>query len=116
MLVSTSVPLPSGMLPLVDDGTPLGRSPLGLLGVQVEDDAAFRARVARGMPARIRLIGGDPVELAHATGGSPEVAVWAGEVTGAGRIELLPFLREQSVSITAHRYGIPDREINALVL
>ena len=116
MLVSTSVPLPSGMLPLVDDGTPLGRSPLGLLGVQVEDDAAFRARVARGMPARIRLIGGDPVDLAHATGGSPEVAVWAGEVTGAGRIELLPFLREQSVSITAHRYGIPDREINALVL
>lgn len=116
MLVSTSVPLPSGMLPLVDDGTPLGRSPVGLLGVQVEDDAAFRARVARGLPARIRLIGGDATELAHATGGSPGVAIWAGDVTGAGRIELLPFLREQAVSITAHRYGIPDREIAALHL
>jgi NAD-dependent aldehyde dehydrogenases len=116
MLVSTSVPLPSGMLPYVDDGTPLGRSPLGLLGVQVEDDEAFRARVARGLPARIRLIGGDAEALAHATGGSPDVAVWSGAVTGAGRIELLPFLREQSVTITAHRYGIPDRDIAALVL
>jgi RHH-type proline utilization regulon transcriptional repressor/proline dehydrogenase/delta 1-pyrroline-5-carboxylate dehydrogenase len=29
-------------------------------------------------------------------------------VTTAGRIELLPFLREQSVTITAHRFGNPD--------
>jgi RHH-type proline utilization regulon transcriptional repressor/proline dehydrogenase/delta 1-pyrroline-5-carboxylate dehydrogenase len=116
LLVSSSVPLPSGLLPYVDDGTPLGRSLLGILGVQVEDDEAFRARVARGMPARIRLIGGDAVALAHATGGSPDVAVWAGAVTGAGRIELLPFLREQSVTVTAHRYGIPDRDIAALVI
>jgi len=114
MLVSTAVPLPSGMLPLVDDGTPLGRSPIGLLGVQVEDDAAFRARVARGLPARIRLLGGDASALAHATG--IDVAVWAGPVTESGRIELLPFLREQTVTITAHRYGIPDREIAALRL
>jgi RHH-type transcriptional regulator, proline utilization regulon repressor / proline dehydrogenase / delta 1-pyrroline-5-carboxylate dehydrogenase len=116
MLVSSSVPLPSGLLPYIDDGTPLGRSLLGILGVQVEDDEAFRARVARGMPARIRLIGGDPVALAHATGGSPDVAVWSGAVTGAGRVELLPFLREQSVTVTAHRYGIPDRDIAALVI
>jgi RHH-type proline utilization regulon transcriptional repressor/proline dehydrogenase/delta 1-pyrroline-5-carboxylate dehydrogenase len=29
-------------------------------------------------------------------------------VTTAGRLELLPFLREQSVTITAHRFGNPD--------
>lgn len=116
MLVSTAAPLPSGMLPYIDDGTPLGRSLLGILGVKVEDDEAFRARVARGLPSRIRLIGGDAVALAHATGGSPDVAVWSGAVTGAGRIELLPFLREQSVTVTAHRYGIPDRDIAALVI
>ena len=30
-------------------------------------------------------------------------------MTTSGRIELLPFLREQSVSVTAHRFGNPDR-------
>jgi RHH-type proline utilization regulon transcriptional repressor/proline dehydrogenase/delta 1-pyrroline-5-carboxylate dehydrogenase len=30
-------------------------------------------------------------------------------VTEAGRLELLPFLREQAVSITAHRFGTPIR-------
>ena len=29
-------------------------------------------------------------------------------VTGAGRVELLPFLHEQAISITAHRFGTPD--------
>ena len=32
----------------------------------------------------------------------------------AGRVELLPFLREQAVSITAHRFGNPDRGMIAL--
>jgi RHH-type proline utilization regulon transcriptional repressor/proline dehydrogenase/delta 1-pyrroline-5-carboxylate dehydrogenase len=116
LLVSTATPLPAALLPLVDDGTPLGRSPLGILGVKVESDAAFLVRAAKGLPARIRLIGGDRVALATALGGSPDVAVWAGAVTGAGRIELLPFLREQSVSITAHRFGTPDRDFGALVV
>lgn len=116
MLVSSAVPLPSGMLPLVDDGTPLGRSPIGLLGTQVESDEAFRARVARALPARIRLIGGDESALAHATGGSLDVAVWSGPVTIAGRLELLPFVREQSVTMPAHRHGIPDREVAAIHL
>ena len=26
-------------------------------------------------------------------------------ITGAGRLEMLPFLREQAVSITCHRFG-----------
>jgi len=41
-------------------------------------------------------------------GDEPDVAVYAGEVTRAGRIELLPFLREQAVSITNHRFGNPS--------
>lgn len=114
MLVSTATPLPAGLLPYVDDGTPLGRSLLGILGVTVESDAAFQARVARGLPARIRLVGGSVSELRAATGGSVDVAVWGGPVTGAGRIELLPFLKEQSVSISAHRFGVPDRDLATL--
>lgn len=116
LLISTAAPLPAGLLPLVDDGTPLGRSPLGILGVKVETDAAFLVRSAEGLPARIRLVGGDASALATALRGSPDVAVWAGPVTGAGRIEMLPFLREQAVSITAHRFGNPDRDFSALVV
>jgi RHH-type proline utilization regulon transcriptional repressor/proline dehydrogenase/delta 1-pyrroline-5-carboxylate dehydrogenase len=84
--------------------------------VKVESDAEFLVRSAQGQPARIRLIGGDPLTLATALGGSPDVAVWSGAVTGAGRIEMLPFLREQAVSITAHRFGTPDRDFGALVV
>ena len=39
----------------------------------------------------------------------PDVAVYFAPVTEAGRIEMLPFLREQAVSITAHRFGNPNR-------
>jgi RHH-type proline utilization regulon transcriptional repressor/proline dehydrogenase/delta 1-pyrroline-5-carboxylate dehydrogenase len=80
----------------------------------VESDAAFAARAARELPARVRLVGGDPAALAAALGGSPDVAVYGGRVTAAGRIELLPFLREQAVSITAHRFGTPDRAMIGL--
>ncbi|PZQ89075.1 MAG: 1-pyrroline-5-carboxylate dehydrogenase [Leifsonia xyli] len=82
----------------------------------VESDEAFAARAARELPERIRLLGGDAAALAVALGGSPEVAVHAGAVTAAGRIELLPFLREQSVTITTHRFGLPDRAMLALPL
>lgn len=116
LLISTATPLPSGLLPFVDDGTPLGRSLLNILGVKVESDEAFRVRAAKGLPARIRLVGADLATLHAALDGSPDTAVWAGAVTGAGRLELLPFLREQSVSITAHRFGNPDRDLASLVI
>lgn len=60
-------------------------------------------RAYRGL--RIRLVGGDPTALARAVQGSPDVTIVSGEVTEEGRVELLTFVREQSVSITAHRYG-----------
>ena len=36
------------------------------------------------------------------------MAIYSSPVTTEGRIELLPFLREQAISITAHRFGNPD--------
>jgi RHH-type proline utilization regulon transcriptional repressor/proline dehydrogenase/delta 1-pyrroline-5-carboxylate dehydrogenase len=48
------------------------------------------------------------VALAETVGGDPALTVYAGEVTTAGRIELLPFLREQAVSIEAFGFGRPD--------
>ncbi len=104
--LSSAVPLPAGLRALADR--------LGVVAVRVESDAAFSARVAADPPARIRLVGGDAAALAEALGGSPDVAVWSGAVTAAGRIEMLPFLLEQAVSITAHRFGDPAPEFAEL--
>ncbi len=65
-------------------------------------------------PTRARLVGGAESvaalhrALAERIDGDPDLAVYDSEVTTAGRLELLPFLREQSVTITAHRFGNPD--------
>jgi RHH-type proline utilization regulon transcriptional repressor/proline dehydrogenase/delta 1-pyrroline-5-carboxylate dehydrogenase len=58
---------------------------------------------------RVRLLGGSVERFAEDTAGSPAVALYAGEPTRAGEVELLPFLREQAVSIAAHRFGTPRR-------
>ena len=68
---------------------------------------AERAAELAGRSGRIRLIGGSAAEVALHTGGAPAVAIYAGEVVSAGRVEMLTFLREQAVSITAHRFGTP---------
>ncbi|MGN7966133.1 proline dehydrogenase family protein [Microbacterium sp. 22179] len=74
-----------------------------------DGEGVFTARAAR-----IRLIGSRPAvaaahaALARAVDGDPDLAVYDGEVTSAGRIELLPFVHEQAISITAHRFGNPD--------
>ena len=87
----------------------------------VEDDAAWLASAGRLAAApklavpRIRLIGGDSVALAEATGGRPDLAVYTHPVTEAGRVELLPFLHEQAVSITAHRFGTANHLSDALI-
>ena len=92
--------------------------------VAVESDADWVERMSRpagndeaeasARASRVRLVGTrDAVAalhraLAEATGGDPDLAVYDGEVTSAGRIELLPFVHEQAISITAHRFGNPD--------
>lgn len=62
--------------------------------------------------SRIRLIAED-LEAAttaayEAAEGAPIVAIYSQPVTSAGRVEMLPFVHEQAVSITAHRFGTPD--------
>ncbi|MDY7542006.1 bifunctional proline dehydrogenase/L-glutamate gamma-semialdehyde dehydrogenase [Cryobacterium sp. 5B3] len=107
--VSSAVPMP----PIVRGALAEREIP-----VTVESDAEWLARAAAGgiTTSRVRLIGGGPLtgatdaaaQLAHALRGSPDVAVYAHPVTQAGRVELLPFLREQAISITAHRFGNPS--------
>ncbi|MDC4232589.1 bifunctional proline dehydrogenase/L-glutamate gamma-semialdehyde dehydrogenase [Actinomyces sp. B33] len=78
------------------------------VGVRVEDSAAFEARLSRmkpGLDERIRVVGADGDAVRRAVGGSIDVAVWDGPVTDCGRIESLPFVHEQAVSMTNHRFG-----------
>jgi RHH-type transcriptional regulator, proline utilization regulon repressor / proline dehydrogenase / delta 1-pyrroline-5-carboxylate dehydrogenase len=82
---------------------------------QSHSDAAFASAVASGPSTRVRLIGGDVSALYTAIGGRPDVAVYGEPVTEAGRIEILPFVREQAVSITAHRFGTPNHLTDALI-
>ncbi len=81
----------------------------------VQTDAAWLTRAPQ-LTGRVRLVGGDPLALATAVGGNPDVAIYSAPVTTEGRVELLPFLREQSVSITAHRFGNPDRAMAGLTV
>jgi RHH-type proline utilization regulon transcriptional repressor/proline dehydrogenase/delta 1-pyrroline-5-carboxylate dehydrogenase len=112
LTVSTGVELPAQLRAVLT----------GLdIAVTAEDDAAWLASAGRLAAAgklsgaRIRLIGGSAAALAEATGGRPDLAIYAHEVTEAGRIEMLPFLHEQAVSITAHRFGTPNHLSDSLI-
>ncbi|CAN5543013.1 bifunctional proline dehydrogenase/L-glutamate gamma-semialdehyde dehydrogenase [soil metagenome] len=106
LTISSALPVAAGLVRLFGSAQP----PLAVESVVVETDARWHARLQSGeaRPGRIRLLGGDRLELAAVLGGDPDVAIYAGAVTTSGRIELLPFLHEQAISITAHRFGNPD--------
>ncbi|KJL36767.1 bifunctional proline dehydrogenase/L-glutamate gamma-semialdehyde dehydrogenase [Microbacterium azadirachtae] len=79
--------------------------------VATEDAAAWAAHAQRlaARDGRVRLIGAAAAETAAAVNGSPSLALYANPVVAAGRVEILTFLREQAVSVTAHRFGTPHR-------
>ncbi len=110
LTISSALPLPVALVQSFEAAAPSAR----VLSITIESDAGWLARMREVRAARVRLIGGDPLALAGAVRGNPDVAVWSGPVTTAGRIELLPFLREQAVSITAHRFGNPDHAMSTL--
>jgi RHH-type proline utilization regulon transcriptional repressor/proline dehydrogenase/delta 1-pyrroline-5-carboxylate dehydrogenase len=111
LTISSAVPVPAGLVQSFEDPVPSAR----VVEVVVESDATWLA-CAPHLRGRVRLVGGDAAALAEAVGGSPDVAIYAGEVTTSGRVEMLTFLHEQAVSITAHRFGNPDRGMQQLPL
>jgi RHH-type proline utilization regulon transcriptional repressor/proline dehydrogenase/delta 1-pyrroline-5-carboxylate dehydrogenase len=85
--------------------------PVDALGDMLAQGQDRPVHTAFGGPgARIRLIGGDALALEEALGASIDVAIHDAPVVEAGLIEMLPFIREQSVSITAHRFGDVDAD------
>lgn len=87
--------------------------------VTVEDEASWESRLtlvanSGGLGMRVRVLG--PREetseqrwerASRVSMGSPDVALYTGAVTPCPHTELLPFLREQAVAITNHRFGTP---------
>jgi RHH-type proline utilization regulon transcriptional repressor/proline dehydrogenase/delta 1-pyrroline-5-carboxylate dehydrogenase len=97
--VSSSTQIPADVQTLLDG--------LGL-PVTIEADAAWLKTASTLAGGRIRLIGASAASVAEATDGRPDIAIYAQPVTEAGRIEILPFVQEQAVSVTAHRFGSPS--------
>ncbi|MCW2798868.1 MAG: 1-pyrroline-5-carboxylate dehydrogenase, partial [Aeromicrobium sp.] len=94
VIVSSRVPIPDGLV----------KRP------RIETHDSWMEYVARTRPERIRLVGGTAKEIAIAIDGDPDVAIYADPVTMSGRVEALPFLQEQAISITNHRFGNHDSE------
>ncbi len=94
-VVSTPVALPPGLAAALDTEG---------IGMRVETWEACVAHADKQPGGRIRLVGGSSNEC-H---GTASVAVYAHEVTANASLELLPFLKEQAVSVTAHRFGTPQ--------
>ena len=85
------------------------------LGVKVvmESESVWLAGLSK-KPRRVRVFGKlDSTEQALA---SVDIATYTSEPTESGIIELLPFFKEQAVSITAHRFGNPARHLSLLRL
>lgn len=68
------------------------------------DMADLVARWGHDVPARVRLLGVDEAEAWRALGGT-DAHVEAEPLAEIGRVELLRYFVEQSVSIGVHRYG-----------
>ncbi|MGO3833623.1 MAG: 1-pyrroline-5-carboxylate dehydrogenase, partial [Microbacteriaceae bacterium] len=96
--------------------------------VLVEDEAAWGRRLASvaavegpRASARVRVVAADADRQTEARAvyaavqGKPDIAVYAGPVVSAGRVEMLPYVQEQAVSITAHRFGTPNTLSDGLI-
>ncbi|WP_343318491.1 bifunctional proline dehydrogenase/L-glutamate gamma-semialdehyde dehydrogenase [Arthrobacter sp. TMP15] len=110
----------AGSVPEVSSGAELPSAINALLlslriSVKVESDAQWLTTARRFGAGRIRLIDGDATAVYQGIDGRPDLAIYHGEVTEAGRVEMLPFLREQAIAITAHRFGTADHLSDELI-
>jgi RHH-type proline utilization regulon transcriptional repressor/proline dehydrogenase/delta 1-pyrroline-5-carboxylate dehydrogenase len=88
--------------PLLVSAAPEYVGLFGRVAYRYEDAQDFVAWARRAVPDRVRLVGDDPVLRA----GLPSTTFLDDRVPiGDGRIELLRYLREQTVSRTTHRFG-----------
>lgn len=77
--------------------------------VVVEDADAWMDGLGDDPTVRIRAVDVDLDALRAHLGTDTGMTIYSGPVTSASGPEMLAFLHEQSVTITAHRYGNPHR-------
>ncbi|MCF2707458.1 bifunctional proline dehydrogenase/L-glutamate gamma-semialdehyde dehydrogenase [Arcanobacterium haemolyticum] len=64
---------------------------------------------------RVRVLGTPDVSLTEAVKGSVDVAFFDEPLTANGHIEMLPFVLEQAVSATNHRFGNPTHLLDGVI-
>lgn len=107
--LSTDKPLPA---PIVDWAVRYRINPI------IEGRRSFIASLESGdlgNELRVRALGVTRGDIQKDLGGSIDVAIWDGPATAAARVESLPFLHEQAVSITTHRFGNPTSITNGIL-
>jgi len=77
------------------------------VSIRVESDEAWLDRLQA--PARWRYVGANLNVSAGSVLADCELTLYAGAVTESGIVELLPYFKEQAVSVTAHRFGNPNK-------
>jgi RHH-type proline utilization regulon transcriptional repressor/proline dehydrogenase/delta 1-pyrroline-5-carboxylate dehydrogenase len=95
------------------------KSALAMLnkGLTVMPKTAMAGTITVGASTnRVRLVGFPGRFRRSMRQSSVSLSVYDHDVTESGHIELLPYFREQSVSITAHRFGNPVQWVRDLSL
>ena len=82
--------------------------------VSIQSDAQWQSSLRP--PARWRYIGAPLDVAANSVLANCELTIYGSGVTESGEIELLPYFKEQSISITAHRFGNPIQKVLDLAL
>jgi RHH-type proline utilization regulon transcriptional repressor/proline dehydrogenase/delta 1-pyrroline-5-carboxylate dehydrogenase len=85
------------------------------LKVTVEDAQRFHKSLLY-RPRRVRYIGQPLTIETGSVLASCDIAMYSSPATESGRIELLPYFKEQAVSVTAHRFGNPVKFVAELAL
>jgi RHH-type proline utilization regulon transcriptional repressor/proline dehydrogenase/delta 1-pyrroline-5-carboxylate dehydrogenase len=85
------------------------------VAVTVESSPQW-AQGLSGRTARIRFIGDQSNPELFQLRSSCDIAIYDGPQTESGLIELLPYFKEQAVSVTAHRFGSPNKLADQLAL
>lgn len=83
---------------------------------RIQTDAEWVDSLRGRKNLRVRFVGQKLQVEKGSPLASPNIAVYWGSTVESGRIELLPYFKEQAISITAHRFGNPAEQIQDLKL
>ncbi len=124
LLASAAAAIAVGCTPQVSSAISLSRQMTEFLAtggivVRKESDEQFARTLASQAEnvdgVRVRVLGESSVDLAAAVGGSVDVAFFDEPFTACGRVEILPFVLEQAVSATNHRFGNPTHLLDTVI-